>query len=56
MKSLAEFGLNRVGTTEAGEKALKSAAWSNAKKFKKSPPKIRLGSVDFEGVEFSDAE
>ena len=54
MKSLAEFGLNRITAKEAGERALKDAAWRNAKQFKKSPPKIRLGPGGLD--ELSDAE
>ena len=39
---------------EAGERALKDAAWRNAKQFKKPPPKIRLGPGGLD--ELSDAE
>ena len=54
MKSLAGFGLNRITAKEAGERALKDAAWRNAKQFKKSPPKMRLGPGGLD--ELSDAE
>ncbi len=57
MKSLAEFGLNRimyVQRKKRGRGLLKDAAWRNAKQFKKSPPKIRLGPGGLD--ELSDAE
>jgi len=51
MRYLGELGLKENPITPPAEAELKKASWTNADKFKKSPPKVKLGCLDVIGAE-----